>query len=112
MKSSQKFHNYDRKGLGCQYKNPFLSRINRQKMFLDKAFFTLNFKWKALKITLKIVTVSAGALGFVEALAKESIIVWTLKTKSLLPSLCKREEFPLFGKEGLGEIFTKICLFN
>jgi len=51
-------------------------------------------------------------LGFVEALAKESIIVWTLKTKSLLPSLCKREEFPLFGKEGLGEIFTKICLFN
>jgi hypothetical protein len=56
MKSSQKFHNYDRKGLGCQYKNPFLSRINRQKMFLDKAFFTLNFKWKALKIALKNVT--------------------------------------------------------
>jgi hypothetical protein len=27
-------------------------------MFLDKAFFTLNFKWKVLKITLKIVTVS------------------------------------------------------
>jgi hypothetical protein len=46
-----------------------------------------------------------------------------LKTKSLLPSLYppgqrplwvgdKREEFPLFGKEGLGEIFTTICLFN
>jgi hypothetical protein len=46
-----------------------------------------------------------------------------LKTKSLLPSLYppgqrpswaggKREEFPLFEKEGLGEIFTKICLFN
>jgi hypothetical protein len=35
-----------------------------------------------------------------------------LKTKSLLPSLYKREEFPLFEKEGLGEIFTTICLFN
>jgi len=35
-----------------------------------------------------------------------------LKTKSLPPSLCKREEFSLFGKEGLGEIFTTICLFN
>jgi hypothetical protein len=35
-----------------------------------------------------------------------------LKDKSLLPSLYKREEFPLFGKEGLGEIFTTICLFN
>jgi acyl CoA:acetate/3-ketoacid CoA transferase beta subunit len=42
----------------------------------------------------------------------QSIIVWTLKTKSLLPSLYKREEFPLFGKEGSGEIFTTICLFN
>jgi hypothetical protein len=28
-------------------------------------------------------------------------------TKSLLPSLYKREEFPLFGKEGVGEIFAK-----
>jgi hypothetical protein len=56
-------------------------------------------------------------------LTNQSIIVWTLKTKSLLPSLYKREEFPLFGrrpigasgpegKEGLGEIFTTICLFN
>ena len=36
----------------------------------------------------------------------------TPETKSLLPSLCKREEFPLFGKEGLGEIFTTISLFN
>ena len=57
-----------------------------------------------------------------------------MKAKSLLPSLYppgqrplwvgdKREEFPLFGrrpirasgpegKEGLGEIFTTICLFN
>jgi hypothetical protein len=42
----------------------------------------------------------------------QSIIVWTSKTKSLLPSLYKREEFPLFGKEGSGEIFTTICLFN
>jgi hypothetical protein len=24
--------------------------------------------------------------------------------KSLLTSLCQREEFPLFGKEGIGEI--------
>jgi len=40
------------------------------------------------------------------------MIVWTLKTKSLLPFLYKREEFPLFGEEGLGEIFTTICPFN
>jgi hypothetical protein len=33
-------------------------------------------------------------------------------TKSLLPSLYKREEFPLFGKEGLGEIFRTIGLLN
>jgi hypothetical protein len=31
---------------------------------------------------------------------------------SLLTSLYKREEFPLFEKEGLGEIFTTICLFQ
>jgi hypothetical protein len=42
----------------------------------------------------------------------QSIIVRTGETKSLLPPLCKREEFPLFGKEGLGEIFGRICLFN
>jgi hypothetical protein len=42
----------------------------------------------------------------------QSIIVWTPKTKSLLSSFYKREEFPLFGKEGLGEIFATICLFN
>jgi hypothetical protein len=42
----------------------------------------------------------------------QSIIVWTPETKSLLPSLYKREEFPLFGKEGLGEIFGRICLSN
>jgi len=42
----------------------------------------------------------------------QSIVIWTLKTKSLLsPSwlpagrLYKREELPLFGKEGRGEIF-------
>jgi hypothetical protein len=35
-----------------------------------------------------------------KALTNQSIIVWTLKTKSLLPSLYKREELPLFGKEG------------
>jgi hypothetical protein len=35
-----------------------------------------------------------------------------MKIKSLLPSLYKREEFPLFGKEGLGEIFGKPCLLN
>jgi len=49
----------------------------------------------------------------------------TQETKSLLPSHYKREEFPLFGKEGpfdtayghelvewLGEIFRTICLLN
>jgi hypothetical protein len=29
----------------------------------------------------------------------------TLIIKSLLTSLCQREEVPLFGKEGRGEIF-------
>ncbi len=47
-----------------------------------------------------------------ELFTNQSIIVRTSKTKSLLPSLYKREEFPLFGKEGLGEILTTICLFN
>ncbi len=37
-------------------------------------------------------------------LTNQAIIVWTPETKSLLPSLCKREELPLFGKEGRGEI--------
>src|SRR4030043_1013089 len=32
--------------------------------------------------------------------------------KSLLPSLCQREELPLFGKEGQGEIFRRACLLN
>jgi len=32
------------------------------------------------------------------------IIVWTLKIKSLLPSLYKGRNYP-FGKEGSGEIF-------
>jgi hypothetical protein len=35
-----------------------------------------------------------------------------LNDKSLLPSLYKREEFPLFEKDELGEILTTICLFN
>jgi hypothetical protein len=33
-----------------------------------------------------------------------SINIKAPKTKSLLPSLYKREEFPLFGKEEPGEI--------
>jgi hypothetical protein len=33
------------------------------------------------------------------------MIVWTPETKSLLASLYEREEFPLFDKEGAGEIF-------
>ena len=45
-------------------------------------------------------------------LTSQSIIVWTSKTKSLLSSLYKREESPLFGKEGLGEIFAMTCFFN
>jgi hypothetical protein len=51
----------------------------------------------------------------------QAIIVKTLESKSLLPSLYKREEFPslkkislsfpLFNKEGPGEIFIGLCLF-
>jgi hypothetical protein len=40
------------------------------------------------------------------------IIVQILQTKSLLTSLYKKEELPLFGKEGLGEIFGKTCFLN
>ena len=32
--------------------------------------------------------------------------------KSLLTSLFQREELPLFGKEGRGEIFRQLCPFN
>ena len=46
------------------------------------------------------------------SLISQSIILWPSKTKSLLSSLYKREEFPLFGKEGSGEIFITACLFN
>jgi len=31
-------------------------------------------------------------------ITNQAIIVWTAETKSLLPSLCKREELPLFDK--------------
>ena len=34
------------------------------------------------------------------------------RLKSLLSSLYKREEFPLFDKEGIEEIFAAMCLFN
>src|SRR5512143_3075059 len=81
MKSFQKFHNYDRKGLGCQpfdslrgdpdgrlftrpkkkdlavewlnTKIPFESGRNWQKRLLDKASFALNLEQKALKINIK-----------------------------------------------------------
>jgi hypothetical protein len=33
-----------------------------------------------------------------DAITNQSIIVWTLKIKSLVSSLYKREELPLFGK--------------
>jgi hypothetical protein len=39
-------------------------------------------------------------------------MMWKSKTKSLLSSLYKREGFPLFGKEGLGEILTMVCHYN
>jgi hypothetical protein len=38
----------------------------------------------------------------------QAIIVWTLKTKSLLPSLYKREEFPLFGKGVRGDFHNNM----
>jgi hypothetical protein len=36
------------------------------------------------------------------------IIITTLSVKSLLTSLCQREDVPLFGKEGRGEIFQSM----
>jgi len=36
--------------------------------------------------------------------------MWTGKIKSLLPSIYKREELPLFGKEGQGR-FSEACVF-
>jgi len=42
-----------------------------------------------------------GVIAYISmVVSNQSIIVWTLKTKSLLPSLYKREELLLFGKEG------------
>jgi hypothetical protein len=40
----------------------------------------------------------------INPIINQSIIVHTPEIKSLLASLYKREEFPLFGKEGLGKI--------
>jgi hypothetical protein len=45
-------------------------------------------------------------------LTNQSITVWALESKSLLSSFYKREEFPLFGKEGSGEIFGRKCLIS
>ena len=81
MKSFQKFHNYDRKGTGCQlsillrvdpsdatslrpkrqdlaagWVNPKIPEEgwrNPQKRVVDKASSALNLEEKALKITLK-----------------------------------------------------------
>jgi hypothetical protein len=39
-----------------------------------------------------------------EAVKNQPTVVWTMEAKSLVSSLHKWEEFPLFGKEGLGEI--------
>jgi hypothetical protein len=43
-------------------------------------------------------------------ITNRSVIIWTGKIKSLLPSLYKREELPLFGKEGQGR-FSEACVF-
>jgi hypothetical protein len=51
-------------------------------------------------------------------LTSQSIIVWTLETKFLLLSpayggqALQKGGIPLFGKEGLGEISSTICLLN
>jgi len=50
MASYQRLHYYDRKDSGCQYKNPFLFGIIKQKRPFYWASFILNFVWKILKI--------------------------------------------------------------
>ncbi len=44
-------------------------------------------------------------------LTSQLLSVHILMTESLLPSLCKREEFPSLAK-GLGGILGRICLLN
>ena len=47
-----------------------------------------------------------GSDGTIKAVINQSIIVYTLRIKSFLPSLpLQKGGIPLFGKEGLGEIF-------
>jgi hypothetical protein len=41
-----------------------------------------------------------GSDGTIKAVINQSIIVYTLRIKSLLPSLYKREEFPSLEKRG------------
>jgi hypothetical protein len=41
---------------------------------------------------------------------KPAFIIKSMIMKSLLTSLCQREELPLFGKEGRGEIFSKMSV--
>jgi hypothetical protein len=40
-------------------------------------------------------------------ITNQSIIVWTLKTKSLLPFLYEREEFPSLEKRGKGRFLDE-----
>jgi hypothetical protein len=54
--------------------------------------YLLNLLFLNLYTTLKVINQSLMGI------TNQSIIVWTLRTKSLLPSLYKREEFALFGK--------------
>ena len=63
MESYQTLHYYDRKGSGCQYKNPFLFGIIKQKRPLYRVSFILNFVWKVLKIKKENPAVPARRSG-------------------------------------------------
>jgi hypothetical protein len=48
----------------------------------------------------------------IQTVINQPIMIWTSETKSLLPSLYKREELPLFGKEGEGRFSEAYVFFN
>jgi hypothetical protein len=50
--------------------------------------------------------------GIISSIINQAIIVWTPETKSLLPSLYKREELPLFGKPGVRGDFMNNMSFQ
>jgi len=103
MESYQRLHYYDRKGSGCQYKNPFLFGIIRQKRPFYRASFILNFVWKVRKIKKENLAVPARRSGAFRLPARSPALRDEGRTRRRVRGAC-----PLF-KKNYGERKRKRC---